>query len=119
MALQKSIPDPTGTTNIASAYFRIVEVNTNFADQIGRVTLNCYRSKGSRDAGKPPVTQVIFTLTKDGVAEVKDGDGNVVTPAFPGFNELVSELVDAYNAIKTKLYTVVKTQPDFADSEDV
>lgn len=118
MALKKSIADPTGVSPISEAYIRIVETNFNFADNIGRVTLNVYRDRESRDANKPPVTNINFYFGSSRVAEL-DQEGNTIRPAFPSFATLIEANQEQYDAIKAALYNLLKLQPELSGSEDV
>lgn len=118
MALKKTIADPTGVAPMSEAYIRIVETNFNFADNVGRITLNVYRDQASRDANKPPVTQISFSLGT-GRAEELDGEGNVIRPAFPSFATLLAAHQEEYDAMKTAFYNLLKLQPELSGSEDV
>lgn len=120
MALQLATLDPTATSPAPSAYWRIVETNFNFADSIGRIVVHAYRDQAAREAGRQPLQAFQFQITPAGRAAVTDPvTGAVISPAEPGFNDLVSQLATAYDAIKAAFYDLIKAQPQFAGAVDV
>ena len=131
MALQLDYPDPTGVDDI-QVYARVVEINLNFADEVGRITVNIYRNKASRDAGKPPIDQVAFALSKTGtpeVPELKDDNDEITQhgrPGIPPFAELITKAKSSnrggvliFDAAKAMVYDFLKTQLQFQGAADV
>lgn len=146
MALQKDFSSPYSTSVLPNAYYRIVETNLNYADEVGQITVHVYESKAARDAGKLPVGSVAIPLTKAGKPPTddegnvvykqedgtyKNGSGQTVVPAYyglPDFATLMNNAVvppdtppytKVFDIAKAMLYTLMKTQPDFAGATDI
>jgi hypothetical protein len=147
MAIQlPTYNSPYSATPLTNVYVRIVEVNLNFADRVGRIVCHVYADRATYDAGKQAVGSFAYPisplarpatdeqggiLTRQPDGTYKNAQGQTVTPAapgFPGFDELVNLAVvpDAlphgtlvYDVLKSLLYQLLKTQPEFAGSQDV
>ena len=122
MGLLKQI-DTAFDTEPVEAYFRLVEVNLNYADQVGRIVFAGYRSKDARDAGKQMLAVATFDLSKDGkkaeyIEAAKEGDPPVLSrPRLAPFTEFVGAMKAAEDPTAF-LYTTFKTHPEFADAKD-
>lgn len=146
MALQKDFSSPYSTSLLPNAYYRIVETNLNYADEVGQITVNVYESKAARDAGKLPVGTVAIPLTKTGkpatdaegnalIAQedgtFKNAAGETIVPTyvgFPGFATLVDNAVvppdtpagtKIFDIAKAMIYSLLKTQPEFNGAVDI
>ena len=130
MALEKSTANPFDpAATIDQAYWRVSETNFNHVTRTGRIEIAVYWNKEARDSGAQPIRSIGYAITPMGtpaVKEVKDKDGNVTTPAhpgFPGFDALMSvpsvDGVKAFDVAKAAIYNLVKTLPEFSGSRDV
>lgn len=88
---------------------------------------NIYRNKTSKDNGKSPIDQVVLKIEPQEqiiTEEVKDIDGNVVTPAviIPSYIQLVgpgSPANSVYASIATLVYTISRKLPEFSNAVQI
>lgn len=125
MALQCTFPDPHGVNPLPAAYCTIAEVNLNYANKVGRLTVNVWQDKAAHDANLTPVAQVAYPISASGVPP------STANPAgFPDFDTIVStpiptDVLSGPTVIGTTtfwevsqaiLYAILQEQPEFQNA---
>lgn len=89
MALKKDLQTRFGTT---ASYWNISSIQNNFVTQAVKIQLFGYFNKQSRDDGAEPMQSIDFVL---------DGGNYIAEPT------------------RREIYDLLKTRPDFLNSEDI
>jgi hypothetical protein len=125
MALQCSYTDPHGTTPLPAAYCRIAEINLNYVQKVGRLTVNIWKDKSAFDANLLPVDQVAYPISEAGTPP------STSNPAgFPTFDQIVGEPIPAnvvsgptvigtttyWEVSQAILYSILQTQEEFKNA---
>ena len=106
MAIQKAVFDPYSGRQVPAteAVHRVSEINLNFTDEVGRVTLLSWRSAKAQQDKAPPIGGFVFDLGPESRPETRDAEGNVLAPAFPSFREFVTANPLVFAAAKAAIY---------------
>lgn len=101
MALIKTMPNPYGTGTI-DAYLKWSRLEVLPLDRVMRAAFAVYFDQASRDAGKPPIPDLLFAYALEG-----DDYDNFLAGAAP-----------AADTVGALVYQFAKAQPDLAESLD-
>jgi len=88
----------------SARYIAITSLNINMSANQAVVQVGSWLTKTDKDAKKPPlsVSSIVYNQTST-----------------PSFSSLLVSLGAEYAAIKSALYTALKTRPEFAGASDV
>lgn len=110
-------PDPTSVDLIPETYVYCASLELYFSQKVGRIVFYVHRDIESAYAGKQPVGIITYDINPFGRSEVKDGDGNVLVPAFPSFDELMSNNLAIFGPASQLIYQLAMTQNEFKDAK--
>ena len=117
MALEMKYKAITGS-DYSKAYYRVIQVDCNWATKGARATVYIHRNLSSRTVGEEPVGHLLFDFAGDvpGPEELPSEING--TPSFEEIFGIAVFDVRKTNPLKL-VYEYLKTLPEFEDAKDV
>ena len=101
------------------AYLVLDRFSMSAIDQNGRADFGVWLNQAAYEAGLAPIDHVTFNITKDGepaIAEVRDGDNNVIVPARAAvlsYNQVKGAFPALFDGVTAAVEGYALTHPEF------